>query len=75
MRSKIFLSEKVVNKDRRFGSALNYYPVEIHSSSGKVNRALFTIDQIREAVEREDSNKEDFRPLTFWERVTAWLRG
>ena len=75
MRSKIFLSEKVVNNDRRFGSALNYYPVEIRSSSGKVSKALFTIDQIHEAIERADSNREDFRPLTFWERATIWLRG
>ena len=51
MRSKLDLSERVPNKDRRFGAALEYYPAQI--VTGFLRRpALFTPAQISEAMRR-----------------------
>ena len=74
MRSKLDLSEKVPNKDRRFGAAVEYYPAKI--VTGRRERdALFTPGQISEAIARAESNREDIPRPTRWQRVKAWLRG
>ena len=72
MRSRINLAEKVPNKDRRFGAALEYYPAKI--VTGRRERdALFTPGQISEAIARAESNREDIPPPGFWQKVWAWL--
>jgi len=57
--SKILLSEMVENQDRKFGSALEYYPVYIEDVNGETHGALFTCDQIEEAIARAEKNQED----------------
>jgi hypothetical protein len=41
MESNIILAEKVENKDRRFGSAIEYYPAMVETD-GQESPALFT---------------------------------
>lgn len=72
MRSKIYLNEKVDNKDRRFGQALEYYPVEI-ISGGRRRFALLTPAQISDALLRGEANEEDKPAPTRWERFRDWL--
>lgn len=71
MKSKIDLTEKVKNKDRRFGSAAEYFPVMVHTEIGDQKEALFTADQIRVAVDRAKENPEDL-PRKSW---LAWIFG
>lgn len=59
MKSKIRLEEAVNNKDRKFGSALKYYPVIIIDEDDNEIPALFTDDQIASAVQRALRNPED----------------
>ncbi len=58
MDSKILMTEKVENKERKFGSQLEYYPCKIITPSGEAN-ALFTKNQIEVAIERAARNPED----------------
>lgn len=76
MRSRIDLAEKVDNKDRRFGSALSYFPVMIVTGKRK-QPALFTAAQIGEAMERASANPEDVPvpPPSLWRRFVSWLIG
>ena len=74
MRSRIDLEEKVENKDRRFGSATEYYPATV--IIGRLHRpALFTPRQIGEALERAKSNPEDVpKPEPgLLGRIKSWL--
>ena len=72
MRSKLDLAERVPNKDRRFGAAMEYYPAQI--VTGFLRRpALFTPAQISEAMKRAEENHEDMPKPTRWERLRAWL--
>ena len=73
MTSRIYEDEKVRNKDRKFGSALDYYPVSIIDPQGRRRKAHFTAHQIEEAIERAKVNPEDF-PLTIWEKVKGWFK-
>ncbi len=59
MKSKIYLSEVVENKDRKFGSATEYFPCIIVDFDGKEHNALFTTSPIERATERADKNVED----------------
>lgn len=72
MRSRIYLSEKVENKDRRFGAALEYYPVEVISGDRR-RFALFTPAQISEALLRGEANEEDKPKPTWWARFRDWM--
>lgn len=73
MKSIIHLSEKVPNRDRRFGSALEYYPCTIKTGP-RVVPALFTPAQISEAISRAANNPEDMpQHKTWWQRLKAWL--
>jgi len=68
MKSKIVLSEKIKNKDRLFGSSLEYYPALIEDN-GTIP-ALFTKAEIDRAIIRAKRNPEDtVQKKTFWERV------
>ena len=59
MDSKIYLSEKVKNKERKFGSQLEYYPCKIILADGTEKNALFTKNQINVAIDRANKNIED----------------
>ena len=69
-KSEIHLNEKVVNTERVFGSALEYFPVKIESSNGMTKWAMFTEREIKTAIERADKNQEDI-PKSFWESIFA----
>jgi len=73
MRSRLDLSEKVENKDRRFGAATEYYPAVIVHGSRQMP-ALFTPADISQAMQRADANPEDMPELrrSFWHRIIAW---
>jgi hypothetical protein len=73
MKSRIYESERVANKDRRFGSGMFYYPVEIVNCKGEISKGFVTASVLRDATERGNANPEDF-PLTWWERVKRWFR-
>lgn len=52
--------QKVENKNRRFGSALEYLALWVEDSNGKNERCLlFTEDEITKAAERAAKNPED----------------
>ena len=57
--SKIETSERVVNKERRFGSALEYFPAYVIDDTGKEIPVLFTKSQLTVAVKRAEKNMED----------------
>ena len=69
--SKIKMSEEVENKDRAFGSCSSYYPTYVVMVDGKEIPALFTIDQLNNAMERANRNPEDLedKDTSFW----GWL--
>ncbi len=81
IKSKINMMEEVENKERKFGSTLNYYPAYIVMSDGEELPALFTSDQLKDAMERAAKNPEDlvdteteyadYEGGTFWN----WLVG
>jgi len=74
MESKIRFEEKVLNKDRRFGSQLEYYPVIVYDEEGNKRHALFTMTQINTAIARADRNEEDIPKPNFWELITGELK-
>jgi len=53
------MEEQVDNMDRKFGSCPSYYPSYIIRVDGNEVPALFTIDQINDAIERANRNPED----------------
>jgi len=69
MKSKIHTEEVVENKDRRFGQALHYYPCHIEDKDGNIVNALFTDDQINDAIKRADENPEDITEKSIWELI------
>ena len=66
--STIKLDEKVENTERKFGSALEYYPVEVITESGETEWAMFTKNESDSAVKRASENKEDI-PKSIWESM------
>lgn len=73
MNSRIYLSDKAPNRDRRFGAATEYYPAVIVHGSRQMP-ALFTPADISRAMQRADANPEDMPELrrTLWRRILAW---
>ena len=69
MKSKIYQSEKVENKDRKFGAQPYYFPAMMHDDNGDTIPALFTQDQIQVAIDRAGRNHEDFKTQTFFELI------
>jgi len=66
--SKIETSERVNNKDRRFGAAVEYFPVYVIDDTGKKIPALFTYNQLMVAVKRAEVNMEDINTKSsFWD--------
>ena len=73
MKSRIYLSEKVPNRDRRFGAALEYYPVVI--VTGKRRQvALLTGNAISEGLSRYLENREDVEPPSRWQWMASSIR-
>ncbi len=70
--SKIETSERVGNKDRKFGSALEYFPVYVTDDTGKEIPALFTQNQLLVAAKRAEKNMEDMPEDQSW---FNWLFG
>jgi hypothetical protein len=70
--SKIETSERVTNKERRFGSNLEYFPCIVVDDSGKQIDALFTRNQLEVAAKRAEKNKEDMPADSSW---FDWLFG
>lgn len=66
MKGKLYLDEVVENKERKFGADSEYYPVRVQDGDCEVN-ALFTIEQIKVAIERAQNNPEDVPDKTLWE--------
>lgn len=70
MKSKILLSEKVENLDRRFGSNVTYYPATVTDENGNEKNALFSESQITVAILRAERNPEDIpEDKTFWQAI------
>ncbi len=67
MKSEIKCTEVIVNKDRKFGAALFYYPVIIENEVGERAGALFTEKELNDALERAERNPEDVE-----EDVSMW---
>jgi len=59
VKSRIIIAEKVTNKDRLFGSALEYYPAIVEYSDGAYAPLLFTSNDIDTARKRANANPED----------------
>ncbi len=70
--SKILTSERVGNKERRFGSAVEYYPVMLTDDKGEEIPALFTKSQLDTAIKRASENMEDIPSDWSW---VDWLLG
>lgn len=73
MKSKIYVKERVKNKDREFGEAEYYYPVKVELSDGVVEMALLTENQIIAALKRALTNEEDFPEKSWLEKFEDWL--
>lgn len=69
----IDVSKRVINKDRRFGSAQAYYRADIRMG-GKVYPALFTWAQLVDAMDRAAANPEDIAPPSLRQRIRRWFR-
>ncbi len=64
--SKIKTNERVGNKERRFGSGTEYYPVMVIDDKGIELPALFTKAQLDVAVKRASKNMEDIPSDWSW---------
>lgn len=75
MKSRVFLEERVENREHRFGQGAEYYPTIVEAADGTSRPALFTAAAVEEACSRGEANAEDFPPrwdrrrLGFWRRV------
>lgn len=58
--SVIYRDELTGNKERRFGSAQEYFPVRILDVSGREERAMFTFAELSKAITRAKNNPEDW---------------
>ena len=70
--SKIATSERVANKERKFGAALEYFPVYLTDDKGQEVPLLFTKNQLNVAAKRAAKNMEDMPDNTSW---FNWLFG
>jgi hypothetical protein len=60
MKSRIYTSEKLDNKDFRFGQTTSYFPAIVVDTNDEEHKALFTYDQLQRARIRAKRNQEDF---------------
>ena len=73
MRSKIYASEIVANRERRFGSATVYYPANLVRADGTEAPMLFTADELDDAAARATANPEDMPDAEKSERRWLWV--
>ncbi len=75
VKSTIYKSEKVDNKERLFGSTLEYYPVMIKKSRGSEDSTplLFTENELEVAADRAARNPEDLPDTS--KNFFEWLFG
>ncbi len=66
MKGRIYLTEKVENRDRKFGASLEYYPIYVIDYNGNIQGALFTKNEIESAIERAKRNTEDVPTFDTW---------
>lgn len=59
MQSVIYLTDRITNTDRKFGSALRYQPVVVTYADGGERPCLLTCDAVQEGLARGDMNSED----------------
>ena len=69
MKSKIFIEEKVDNKEMKFGETTEYFPARVEYSDSDIKNALFTENEIKVAIERANKNPEDVPEKTIWEAL------
>lgn len=50
---------EVTNQDHKFGANKTYYAIRIQLADGTEKTALFTWNQLAEAIERAEKNQED----------------
>lgn len=70
--SKIETNERVVNKQRKFGSNTEYFPAYVIDDTGEKIPVLFTKNQLDVAAKRAERNMEDMPEDTGW---FDWLFG
>lgn len=61
VQSKLYIEERVDNQDHKFGETNEYFPAYVDIGDGVVKPALFTYNQIQEALERAKINMEDMK--------------
>lgn len=61
--SKLFVSDKLQNTERKFGASLEYFPCAIILADGTVRPAFFTENMLKVAMETADKNIEDHGDL------------
>jgi hypothetical protein len=69
MKSKIFIGDKVQNKDRHPAANPYYYPANVVFPSGEKRVAMFTLHGIQEAIKRAEANPEDVPQKTLWKKL------
>lgn len=62
------------NQDRRFGSSLGYVPALIENENGFLAPALFTAEQIKDAMERARTNPEDAPKPTWFRQLISRIK-
>lgn len=63
MQSKVYASDIIPNRSRRFAEATVYYPALLIQPDGEQLLLLFTPGDLAQAVERGKRNPEDFEAL------------
>lgn len=68
IKGRIYLNEKVVNQERKFGSCSEYYPVVVVDDNGNERAGLLTDNDIKGITDRAARNPEDIPEKTsFWD--------
>ena len=64
--SELDMTERVDNKDRKFGSNRHYFPCYVVQMDGTICPALFTRNAITTAIKRAEKNPEDVGEKATW---------
>lgn len=74
IKSRIYLSDIVENKDPKPAANQKYYAAKLVDGLGKHYNLLFTEHDIIAARERGDKNEEDFPPVKVFKPTSIWSR-
>jgi hypothetical protein len=72
MKSEIYLSDKVQNKERHPAANPFYYPATIIYPNGQKRIGMFTLGGIQDAIYRAEQNPEDIpreQKKSLWARL------